>query len=268
MNTLTISGSVTNLICDNQINQTGTGANYSGGNPGGLVDSGEVGLAITGSDNYHLENGVLQNISGTAVDIQLTAGSWQHVGKLSNFSVRNSYRGFHLHNYGEYEVLSDCSASNCIWGFKIESGSHIISNAKVTYSQIGVQIIGTATQNDSHGVWTGLISNHCTYNLSCVDVALGEVFNGCCFIGGQSGGYDAGGGIQLVNARGIILSGSQIAYIDISVDATSVLSLIGCVFRGPCAITVAGGGVLNAKSNIVMAGATLTLNGAAFTGNN
>lgn len=243
----------------------GSAPNYTGyGAP--LTDSGQHGITLSGKNNYHIHDIQFSNIAGSAVDIQSSVGGWQHVGYLSKISVINSYCGFKLSNYAEYETVSDCNAANCIFGFVVDSGNNSFSNCKASFCSIGVKISGGA--NNGHGVWNGLLANHCTYNLSCQNVSLGESFNGCCFIGGQSGSYDAGGGIQIINSKGINLTGGQIGFVDVTIDATSQVSLVGVTLRGTVNFTVAAGATLSAKGNIVVPGSGVTLNGAAWTGNN
>lgn len=243
----------------------GNAPNYTGyGSP--LSDNSQHGISLNNQNNYHIESITFSNISGSAVDVQQSAGGWQHIGYLSNIAVANSYYGFRLWNVAEYETVSDCNASNCMFGFEVESGNNTFSNCKATYCSIGVKIYGGT--NNGHGVWTGLTSNHCTYNLSCQNVSLGESFIGCNFIAGQSGSYDAGGGIQIINSQGILINGGQIGYLDFNVDATSQVALHNTVLRGTVKFTVMSGGILDAKNNIIMTGASVTLNGATWTGNN
>ncbi|MBY3004077.1 hypothetical protein [Rhizobium leguminosarum] len=64
-----------------------------------------------------------------------------------------------------------------------------------------------------------------------------------------------------------MINGGQIAYSNITVDATSQVVLRDVMFRGPVNITVAAGGSFDAKGCFAMAGAALTLNGVTFSGN-
>jgi hypothetical protein len=241
----------------------GTGPNYTGHAMwGSMPDTGEIGIKIHGAENYDVSGFDLRNFRGSGVDVQDSAGGWQHIGRLHGISAKHCYRGFAFRDSAEYEVVSDCWADNCVFGFLVESGNNAFSNCRARFNSIGVKVAGGT--NNAHGVWTGLLSHHNYYNLVCHDVTLGEAFVGCSFIGGQ-GGADQGV-IQMVNAKGISITGGQIAYSNITVDAASQLSLEHVVLRGPVNVTVTAGGVFKSYDPVVMAGAALTLNGAPWNG--
>lgn len=249
---------------DFSITLVGSAPNYNGYASSALTDAGQIGIQLANKNNYHISDLKFTNINGVAVNVSGGLGGWQHFGHLSHIGVMHSYYGFKFSNSGEYETVSDCQASNCVFGFLVESGNNSFSNCKATYCSIGVKIFGGV--NNGHGVWNGLIANHNTYNLTCQNVSLGEHFIGCCFIGGQ-GGADQGY-IQIINSQGITFTGGQIGYQNITIDSQSQVMLHGVTFRGPVNFNVASGGTLVAKDNLVMPGAVITLNGSAWSGNN
>lgn len=257
VNVATLSSDFTTLL-------SGSAVNYTGYPSSGLTDAGQIGINLTNVNNYHIHDIQFTNIKGTAVNVVGGAGGWQHFGHLSHIGVMHSYYGFRFSANAEYETVSDCNASNCVFGYLVESGNNSFSNCKATYCSIGVKMVGGT--NNGHGVWNGLIANHCTYNLVCQNIAYGEHFIGCCFIAGQ-GGSDQGY-IQILNSQGITFTGGQIGFMNITLDATSQVQFDGVTFRGTVNFTVAAGATLLCKNNLVMAGATITLNGVAFSGNN
>ncbi len=242
----------------------GTGPNYTGyGSNGAMVDGAEFGVRTLRCPTIRLRDLDVRNIRGAGVDIQ-GPSAWKDKTLIDGVFVDNSYRGVHLRNSAEGVLVSNTKVANCVFGIDIDSGNNNVANCEVVYCSIGIRLTGGA--NNAHGTFTGVNSRHNTYNLSCQNVTLGETFVGCNFSGGQ-GGADQGI-LQMVNSKGILLQGGQIAYNDVTVDATSQLALRGVVLRGPVNFIVSSGGVLDCKDCIVMAGATVRLNGLPFSGNN
>ncbi len=235
----------------------------SGGTYPSISDSGNTGLLLYNADRYSAQCDV-KNVAGTGIDVSSVAGGWMHRGRLSGVSVKDCYRGFHFHNGGEYETVSDSWADNCVFGFLIESGNINLSNCKARLCSVGLKLTGGSA--NSHGSIYGFSSTHNNFNLACNGVSYGENIVACNFIAGQ-GGTDQSE-MQFINSQDINLVACQIAYNDVSIDADSRVSLKDCALRGPVNFTVTSGGVLDAKNNRVMAGANITLNGSAWIGNN
>lgn len=226
-----------------------------------LVDRGEIGLHLKWANGYRISGLKFSHIAGSAVKVERSMGGYSHVGFLSQIHATHSFRGFHFANLAEYETVTDCSASFCLIGFLVSSGNNAFSNCKATDCTTGVKITGGL--NHAHGVWNGLIANHCTYNLVCEDVTNGEHFSGSCFIGGQG---RRAGKISIVRSHGISIVGGQISDLDIFIDARSQILLSSVTFGGKVNVQVEPGGTLVARNNLVMPNATLTLNGEAWVG--
>jgi hypothetical protein len=225
-------------------------------------DSGE-GLIVEDCRQWRLRDAEIHHMQGACVDF-IGPSNWRDVGVINGCYFHDSHLGLRTSGSGEGLAVSDTFISDCEIAVQIDSGNNTLTNCHIAKSAIGIKISGGT--NNAHGAITGCIVRHCTYPLVCVDVTLGETFLNCLFTAGQ-GGADQGV-MQIVNSKGIVLSGGQVAYCNVTVDATSQLALRGVTFRGPVNFTVTAGGVLDAKDTVVMAGATVTLNGAPWNGNN
>jgi hypothetical protein len=241
----------------------GSAGNYGGHSNWNISDSGEGGVKLYGTKKARLRDIDLSNISGTGIDVQAST-AWQDYALLSGIFGRDCYRVMHFRNGGEYAQVNGAKVVNSVYGVHVDSGNVHFTNLEAVNCSIGILVSGGT--NNAHGTFTGGSVTHCANLLSCQQVTLGETFSNMNFIGGQ-GGNDQGA-IQLINSKGIVILGGQISYADVSVDATSQLYLRGVTLRGPVNFTVATGGTLDAKDNIVMAGATVTLNGAPWNGGN
>lgn len=240
----------------------GTGPLYTGyGAAGNPVDGTTFGLKVKGSETFSIIDPNIQRVA-YGIDVSQTP-SWQDGGSIRGGRVSHCFRGIYLHDTGEGVFISGTNVSDCVFGVVVDSGNSNLANGQTTRCSVGLLISGGT--NNAHGSVMGWNSRHNSYNLSCQQVTLGHYFGGCNFIGGQAGADQ--GKIQILNSKGIMIAGGQTAYADISVDATSQLVMRDVIFRGPVNITVAAGGSFDAKGCMVMAGAALTLNGAAFSGN-
>lgn len=246
----------------NASNIIGSGPAYTGyGAAGNPVDGTTFGLKARGSRTFSIIDPNIQKVA-YGIDVSQVT-NWQDGGSIRGGRVSHCYRGIYLHDYAEGVFVSDIDVSDCVFGVVVDSGNSNLSNGQTTRNSVGLLISGGG--NNAHGSVMGWNSRHNSYNLSCQNVTLGHHFGGCNFIGGQ-GGADQGG-MQFVNSKGIMINGGQTAYADIIIDAASQIFFRDVIFRGPVNISVAAGGVFDAKGCMVMAGASLTYNGAAFSGN-
>lgn len=244
-------------------NYTGSGPLYQGyGDPDNPVDGTTFGIKVKGSKTFSLIDPIIKRVA-YGIDVSQTP-SWQDGGTIRGGRVSHCFRGIYLHDTGEGVFVNGTNVSDCVFGVVVDSGNSNLANGQTTRNSVGLLVSGGT--NNGHGSVTGWNSRHNNYNLSCQNVTLGHYFGGCNFIGGQ-GGSDQGG-VQIYNSKGILIEGGQIAYTNITVDATSQLTLRNVTFRGPVNITVITGGSFDAKGCAVMAGATLTYNGSTFSGNN
>ncbi len=241
----------------------GNGAAYNGYPSSQVVDNGQIGIKISGADQIFIDRLEIRNIAGSGIDYQLSP-AWQSVVQIRDFCIHDCYKGVHCWNTGEYAQFSGGNINNCLFGYHVESGNNSFDSCKAVYCSIGVKLSGGA--NNAHGIFSGFISDHNTYNLVCQDITLGETFSGCHFIGGQAGADQ--GCIQILNSKGISFSGGQMAYSDLNIDATSQVGMRDITLRGPVNVTYATGALFDAKNQIVIPGAALILNGSAWGGNN
>lgn len=251
----------------------GTCPDFSGYPSSGMVDAGEIGIKLYNSDDYSIERVNFENIKGNGLEMSnpTTTSCWNPLnrGSIRDLSFRNCYRGFYSYHYGEYKAIENLMASECQIAYEIASGNVALVSAIATHCNVALKISGDTSLtpnngNNSHGIISGGQFNHNTYNLVCHDVALGETLNACHFIGGLAGSDQ--GVMQIIRSVGVKINGGQISYTDITVDATSQLSLRGVTFRGPVNVTVASGGQFDSSGAQVMTGASLTLNGNAWYG--
>lgn len=243
-------------------NLTGSGPLYTGyGAAGNPVDGSTFGIKVKQSETFSLIDPIIKRVAN-GIDVSQTP-SWQDGGSIRGGRVSHCYRGIWVHDTGEGVFISEMNVSDCVFGIVVDSGNSNLANGQTTRNSIGLLVSGGS--NNGHGSVMGWNARHNNYNLSCQNVTLGHYFGGCNFIAGQ-GGSDQGK-IQIYNSKGIMIDGGQIAYDDITVDATSQFILRDVTFRGPVNITVAAGGVFDAKGCFAMTGAALTLNGSAFSGN-
>ncbi|ARO22958.1 hypothetical protein TAL182_CH01145 [Rhizobium sp. TAL182] len=243
----------------------GSGPLYLGyGDDENPVDGPSFGTKVKQSKAFSIVDPIIKQVAN-GIDVSQTP-SWQDGGSIRGGRVSHCFRGIWLHDAGEGVFVSEANVSDCVFGVVVDSGNSNLVNGQTTRCSVGLLIgANPAGPNNAHGSVVGWNSRHNKYNLSCQNVTLGHYLGGCNFIGGQAGADQ--GGIQIYNSKGIMIDGGQIAYANITVDATSQLVLRDVTFRGPVNITVATGGSFDAKGCFAMAGATLTYNGAPFSGN-
>lgn len=227
----------------------------------GPADGSTFGIKAANNKRFSIVDPYIQQVAN-GIDVSAVP-SWQDGGSIRGARVSHCYRGIWLHNAAEGVFVSDTNVSDCVFGIVVDSGNSNLANGQTTRCSIGLLVSGGV--NNAHGSVIGWNSRHNTYNLSVQNVTLGHFFGGCNFIGGQAGADQ--GDIQIINSKGIMIDGGQIAYANITVDAASQLTLRDVTFRGPVNIQVAAGGSFDAKGCVVMAGATLMLNSAPFIGN-
>ncbi|MBY2918854.1 hypothetical protein [Rhizobium leguminosarum] len=252
-------------------NLVGSGPLYVGyGAAGNPVDGPTYGIKVKQSETFSLVDPIIKRVAN-GIDISQTP-SWQDGGSVRGGRVSHCFRGVWIHDVGEGVFVSDINVSDCVFGVVVDAGNSNIANGQSTRCSVGLLIDGGADNvNNAHGSVVGWNSRHNSYNLSCQNVTLGHSLTGCNFIGGQAGADQ--GGIQIYNSKGIMINGGQIAYANITVDATSQLALRDVTFRGPVKITVTPGGYFDAKGCWAMPGATMTisldggLNYTTFSGN-
>jgi len=230
----------------------GSGPLYAGYGTG-PGDGSTFGIKTANNKQFSITDPAIQQVAN-GIDIS-SVPSWQDGGSIRGGRVSHCYRGVWLHNVAEGVFVSDINVSDCVFGVVVDSGNSNLANGQSTRCSIGLLVSGGV--NNAHASVMGWNSRHNTYNLSVQNVTLGHFFGGCNFIGGQAGADQ--GYIQIVNSKGIMIDGGQIAYANVVIDGTSQVFLRNVIFRGPVNITVAAGGVFDAKGCMVMDGATLSL---------
>ncbi len=238
----------------------GSAPAYTGYASNSLFSDLAEGMKVSGRQ-FRVRDYEIRNMNGACIDYSASP-NWQDFGVVDGCYLHDSYKGIYTHNGGEGLLVSNTSISNCVYGVHVDSGNNNFANGESVFCSIGIKISGGV--NNAHGCFTNWTSRHNAYLLTCQDVTFGESFVNCNFIGGQAGTDQ--GAMQLLNSKGIAITGGQIASCDISVDAMSQLDLSHVTFRGPVNVTVAAGGVFKSYNPVVMSGATLTLNGVPWNG--
>ncbi|MBY2986363.1 hypothetical protein [Rhizobium leguminosarum] len=222
------------------------------GYPGSLADSGQKGIKLSACDRYLIDGMIeFENINGSGLYAELSAGSWQHKGLIRGIRAKSCYHGIRYTNVAEYDHVTDFSIDNCAFAVRVESGNVMFANGKMNYNSVCVSL--AAGTNNAHGEFNNCQMNHSNYALSASDITLGEVFNGCIALGNQAGAGH--GAIQIINSVGIQWNGGQIGG-DITLDATSKMSLMNAYIRTDltAAPAVTSGGVFTAKNNVANTG--------------
>lgn len=178
---------------------------------GTLVTTGtstEGGLKITDCLRYKVENVTarlfkghgFEFFAGVSVD-----GRAQH-GQFNNCAAIECNIGweFHAGTGSEYNVLSGCSAVECVTGVLIAAGNINWSGGNVVDNATGIKL--TSGANHGHGIFSGININHNETNLRVDDVSLGHTFNGCHWYGDSA----SLGKIVIVNSKGITIDGGQL----------------------------------------------------------
>ncbi|MBX4870571.1 hypothetical protein HJA85_26990 [Rhizobium bangladeshense] len=222
------------------------------GYPGSLADTGQKGIKLSGCDRYTIDGAIeFENINGSGLYAELSAGSWQHKGLIRGIRAKSCYHGIRYTNVAEYDHVTDFSIDNCAFAVRVESGNIMFANGKMNFNSVCVSL--AAGSNQAHGEFNNCQMNHSNYALSASDITLGEVFNGCIALGNQAGAGH--GAIQIINSVGIQWNGGQIGG-DITLDATSKMALMNAYIRTDltAAPAVTSGGVFTAKNNIASSG--------------
>lgn len=224
----------------------GDGVPYTG-YPGSLADTGQKGIKLSNSDRYLIDGVEFENINGSALFAELSAGGWQHKGIVKGIRARSCFHGIRYTNFAEYDDVSDFSIDNCTFAVLVESGNILFSNGKMNFNSICVKL-KSSSGNEAHGTFTNCQMNHSNYAISAESVVLGEVFNGCIALGNQGG--SGHGKFQIIGSNGIVWNGGQIGC-DIALTGNSKMAIMNAYIRTGLvsAPTVEGGSSLKAKSN-------------------
>ncbi|UFW96235.1 hypothetical protein [Rhizobium ruizarguesonis] len=235
-----------------QLRLVGNATPYTG-YPGSLADTGQKGIKISNCDRYLIDGMIeMENINGSGLFVELSAGSWQHKGVIKGLRIKSCYHGIRYTNFAEYDQVNDFSIDNCAFAVRVESGNIMFANGKMNFNSVCVSL-ATSSGNEAHGEFANCQMNHSEYAISASGITLGEAFNGCIALGNQAG---AGHGkIQIINSVGILWNGGQVGG-DISLDATSKMALMNAYIRTDltAAPAVTSGGVFTAKNNIANTG--------------
>lgn len=243
--------SKTNWMLRGMFRFVGDATPYTG-YPGSLADSGQKGIKLSACDRYMIDGMIeFENINGSGLYAELSAGSWQHKGLIRGIRAKSCYHGIRYTNVAEYDHVTDFSIDNCAFAVRVESGNVMFANGKMNFNSVCVSL--AAGTNQAHGEFNNCQMNHSNYAVSASGITLGEVFNGCIALGDQAGAGH--GAIQIINSVGIMWNGGQIGG-DITLDATSKMALMNAYIRTDltAAPAVTSGGVFTAKNNIANTG--------------
>jgi hypothetical protein len=227
----------------------------------GLIDTGEVLISTRGQSNFYLAEFELSNASGVALCVE-ESPYMDMATCIRDFNIHDSYIGIGTRNKGEYATIQGGIVHHCLFGLHCASGNNKVLGTNFLHNKYGIFLY--KGDNHAHGVMQGVTSNHNEFNVICWDVSIGQVFSGGCFFGGFAGGN---GKMDFQRSKGILFSGAHIGSSDVAIDATSKVAFRGVLWQGNVNITVAPGGVLDAKNCVVVDGANLTLNGQPWPGN-
>ncbi|KKZ89077.1 hypothetical protein [Rhizobium phaseoli] len=222
------------------------------GYPGSLADSGQKGIKLSACDRYLIDGMIeFENINGSGLYAELSAGSWQHKGMIRGLRAKSCYHGIRYTNVAEYDEVSDFSIDNCAFAVRVESGNVMFVNGKMNFNSVCVSV--QAGSNDAHGEFTNCQMNHSEYAVDCLGVTFGEVFTGCIALGNQAG--SGHGKIRLDNSVGIQWNGGQIGC-DITLLNTSKMAVMNAYMRSGLmsAPSISGASTFTAKNNVVDTG--------------
>jgi len=232
----------------------GNGASYKGETSRLGLPNGQVGINLYNSNKFDISGKIeIHHIAGDCISAQAPASTWKSVGHIRGVILHDCYRGIRLHNSAEYLSITDLNAYNNSLGIVVESGNNTFVNAKATLNYIGILI--AKGPNEGHGQFIGCTANHNEINLSITDISVGQTFVGCHFIADQSGSKS--GTINVVNSRGVLISGGQIGS-NVNIANGGTVLLQGNYirteitrFKSP---SVKGSAVLISKDNFSSAG--------------
>lgn len=219
-------------------------------------------ITLDNQNKFVLSDFELSNCDYAA--LLLKNGAFQDMaGFVDRFNIHDAYIGIKTESSGEYASFGMGSVHHCTIGLHCSSGNNKFVGTSFTKNKFGVFMYqGT---NDAHGVMDGITANHNETNIACWDIVIGQVFNGgACF-----GGYNTTQGkIDIQRSKNILINGMHIGSNDITVDSSSELILRNVLWHGNINVTIAPGGVFDAKNCYKHPNSTLTLNGIAWSGNN
>ncbi|MGO8368855.1 hypothetical protein ACC808_10460 [Rhizobium ruizarguesonis] len=228
------------------------------GYPGSLADSGQKGIKLSACDRYLIDGMIeFENINGSGLYAELSAGSWQHKGLIRGLRAKSCYHAIRYTNVAEYDHVTDFSIDNCAFAVRVESGNVMFANGKMNFNSVCVSV--QAGSNDAHGEFINCQMNHSEYALDCLGITFGEVFTGCIALGNQAG--SGHGKIRLDNSVGIQWNGGQIGC-DISLLNTSKMAVMNAYMRSGLisAPSISGPSTFTAKNNVVDTGGLWTYN--------
>ncbi|MCW0014920.1 hypothetical protein [Rhizobium sp. BT-226] len=226
--------------------------------PGSLADTGQKGIKLSACDRYLIDGMIeFENINGSGLYAELSAGGWQHKGIIKGIRAHSCYHGIRYTNVAEYDQVNDFSIDNCAFAVRVESGNIMFANGKMNFNSVCVSV--AAGSNDAHGEFTNCQMNHSNYAVDANGITFGEVFTGCIALGDQAGGGH--GKIRLTNSVGIQWNGGQVGS-DIELIGTSRMALMNAYIRSGLvsAPSVSGGSTFTAKNNVVDTGGLWTYN--------
>lgn len=240
----------------------GVSANFATVATPGFTGTSEVLCSIDNQLRVSLSNFELSNANLAAIQL-VNSPSGDIAGLIDDFSIHDSYIGFQALTTGEYFTIGRGTFKYNFFGVHLSGGNNKLVGTNFAHNKFGIMVNGGS--NHGHGVIDGVTSNHNETSIYFNNVDIGQAVNGGAFFGGFAGGNAK---MTFVNSKGILFNGTHIGAHDISIDATSAAFFRSVLWQGNVNITVAAGGVFDAKNCAVVPGATLTLNGVAFSGNN
>ncbi|ACI55683.1 conserved hypothetical fusion protein [Rhizobium leguminosarum bv. trifolii WSM2304] len=249
--------SKTNWMLRGMFRFVGDATPYTG-YPGSLADSGQKGIKLSACDRYMIDGMIeFENINGSGLYAELSAGGWQHKGMIRGLRAKSCYHGIRYTNVAEYDEVSDFSIDNCAFAVRVESGNVMFVNGKMNFNSVCVSV--QAGSNDAHGEFANCQMNHSEYAVDCLGLTFGEVFTGCIALGNQAG--SGHGKIRIDNSVGVQWNGGQIGC-DISLLNTSKVAIMNAYMRSGLmsAPSVSGASIFTAKNNVVDTGGLWTYN--------
>jgi hypothetical protein len=240
----------------------GGGPAYTGHPSPQLTDQGQYGVKVSGCKSWGLNDFEISNHLGSGIEFTSSLGFDDFVTARSGH-IHDCYRGIYTKAGGEYANFSEIALTSNVFGLHCDSGNNIFTGLKAAKNSIGMYFSGGS--NHAHGVVSGCTSNHNNQNLVVHDVTIGQCFTGCNFFGPLLGSTSLGS-IEIARSY-VTFTGGHMGSTNITIDATSRVSMRGVTFHGKINVYAPSGAMLDAKDSVIIPGAVLTLNDAPWNGN-
>ena len=187
---------------------------------GGVTDEyiPQIGININTCEKVEIIGCEIKNFSWAGINNRMSGKNYRYAIKAENNYINNCYCGIKLYDEAERSQYIANNIALCQIGVYLDSGTNMFNTTSLTANRIGMVMHNG--WNHAHGEFTDCPFTHCSlFSILCVDLAHGQVFNGCKigYVDAEEGNF-GGFCCYIKDSRGFMFNNGKLIQAHVKIE--------------------------------------------------